>query len=69
MERYNKIMQYVWLAVALLSSVFAAYKFFTMPEGEEPEYMIFALPFIAAILFFLRRRHNHVMSQNKEDNK
>jgi hypothetical protein len=64
MERYNNIMQYVWLAVAILSAAFALYTFFTLPIDEEPEYMIFLLPLVAGFLFYLRRRHNAVMNKN-----
>ncbi len=67
MERYNKIMQYVWLTVAVLGGAFAFYSFSILPEDQEPEYMVFMLPVVALILFYLRRRHNAALYKNNQN--
>ncbi len=67
MERYNKIMQYVWLAVAIISGGFAVYSYLTLPNDQEPEYMIFLLPLVAGFLFYIRRRHNSSAYKGKPD--
>lgn len=60
-------MQNVWLVAAVLSGAYALYSIFTLAPDEEPEYMVFMFPFIALMLFYLRRRHNRSMAKMKEN--
>lgn len=55
MKQYNKLMQYFWLVVGILASIYAG---FTVYNGEETDPLVFFMPALAFILFGMRRWYN-----------
>ncbi|GAB5538460.1 MAG: hypothetical protein Salg2KO_05630 [Salibacteraceae bacterium] len=55
MNQYHKIMEKFWLAVAIVSLVFAVYKFGQVGYARLGEVAIYFLfPFLAGFLFYAR---------------
>ena len=53
MKNYNKFMEKFWLGVAVLSAIIIGYTFFILEEDSHPTVLV--LPFMALIMFFIRR--------------
>lgn len=67
MERYNKFMQFFWLIVGIITTLYAIYQFTFAPANAQPNYTLLMFPILAFVLFYIRRRHNRMMQQRKEN--
>jgi hypothetical protein len=65
MKTYHKFMEYFWLAVALLTAVYAA---MTIKSAgwENTESMLLLMPVISLGLYFTRRWHNRRRAKTEE---
>jgi Ca2+/Na+ antiporter len=68
MKQYNAILQWFWLAVAILTACYALLTYFSAEGVVEP--LMIAMPIIALILFLLRFWYNRKINrptENKDD--
>jgi hypothetical protein len=54
-SKYNKIMEWFWLVVAIATAVYAGYKWNQDPSILSENTFLFFMPFIAAGLWAMRR--------------
>ena len=67
MKNYNKMMEYIWLGIAIATAIFAGYQL-NLGEREDITLLI-VMPFVAGALYALRRFHRKKMEKlkNTED--
>ncbi len=55
MKKYNRFMEIFWLVVAIATATYAVYTFIADPNQVSENTFLFVMPFIAAVLFMMRR--------------
>lgn len=64
MKKYNVYIIYFWLVVAILSSLFAIFKY-TQPEPSDP--MTYYMPVLAFVLFGMRKWYSGKLKGRDEE--
>jgi hypothetical protein len=68
MNKYNKIMEYFWLVIAIATALYAAYTL--GKSGSENTILLVTMPFIAGSLFGIRRfTRKRLEKQNEQEKK
>ncbi len=65
MKRYNRFMEVFWLAVSVMSAAGVIYFYFV--EGNDDHPIILSVPFMAFILFVIRRWFRKRMEKDSAD--
>jgi hypothetical protein len=65
MEQFNKIMEYFWLSLTVVSLLICFYFFATQGFKETYSYLVF--PFMTVIMFAFRRSFRKRMERNMKE--
>lgn len=67
MNKYHKVMEYFWLVIGIITSIFA-YNTYNSGQQEDMGFIMF-MPIIAFVLFGLRRFHRLKLEKFDRENK
>lgn len=66
MKTYHQVLQYFWLAVAILTGLYAGYVYSV--TGGQLDPMLIAMPILAFVLFVMRKWYNGRMQKAEKEN-